>query len=115
MKATGESSGQAAVGGGANPPVGAIVGGICGVIGGIVIGVIVCVLLRMRRTGSYDPRSGVDGDEETHEAEFGGDSLEPTTLVTLPDEIRIAGAEQTVSLTDATETCGGNLASLMVV
>jgi hypothetical protein len=115
IKAQSESSGQAAAGGGGNSPVGAIVGGICGVIGAVVIGVIVYVLLRMRRTGSYDPRSGVDGDQEKHEVEFADDNCEQTTLVTFHDETTISGAEQALFVADATETFGGDLASLMGV
>jgi hypothetical protein len=107
---------QAAVVGGAKPPVGAIVGGIFGVIGVIVIAVIAYVLLRNRGSGHYDPKGDADESGERYEVEFGGDNFEPTTLVTFHDETTtIAGGEQTVFATDAPETMGGDLVSLMCV
>jgi hypothetical protein len=115
--APGESLGQAAAGGGSVLPVGAVAGGICGVIGAIVIGIILYVVLRKCLTGSYDPKSGANGDRdgETDEVEFGGESFEQTTLVTFHDQTTITETEQMAFAGDATETFAGDIASLMVV
>jgi hypothetical protein len=114
-KSPDESSEQAAVVGGAKPPVGAIVGGVFGVIGAVVITAIVYVLLWRRRSASYDPQSNADGDGEPCEVEFGGENFEQTTLVTFQDQTTatIAAAEQTAFVADAPETFGGDIVSLM--